>query len=297
MSDEFGPTTTRRDALRLLAAGIAGGTLLPALARADRADAMRADAMRAGTRRIERIGLQLYTVRNQLAKDVEGTIAAIAAAGVTELEFAGYYEKDPTWWKALLAKHSLTAPSAHMPLPATDAEWDKQFATANDMGHKIVIMPFLMPNQRKTADDWKKIAERLNIAGTKAKAAGLEFGYHNHDFEFAPIEGTTGFEILTTQTDRSLVHLELDLYWASKAGQDPLAIMQKMAGRVTCVHVKDMGPAPAHDFADVGAGSIDFKTILAKGRTMGLKHWFIERDVSPDPLASVKASAAAMKKL
>ena len=293
MSDEIGKTTTRRDMLRLLAAGVAGGTLLPALASAS----SRNDGVFADSRRIKHIGLQLYTVRDQLAKDIEGTIAAVAAAGITELEFAGYYNKDAAWWKALLKKHRLTAPSAHMPLPPTDDGWDKQFATANEMGHQIVIMPFLMPDQRKTKDDWKRIADRLNVAGKKAKAAGLEFGYHNHDFEFAPIDGTTGWEIITTQTDRSLVHLELDLYWATKAGQDPIAIMQKWSGRVTCVHVKDIGPPPARDFADVGAGSIDFKTILAKGRKMGLKHWFIERDVSPDPLASIRISAAAMKKL
>ena len=293
MSDEFGKATTRRDMLRLLAAGVAGGTLLPSLVSADARD----DGVFADSLRIKHIGLQLYTVRDQLAKDVEGTIAAVAAAGITELEFAGYYNKDAAWWKALLKKHGLTAPSAHMPLPATDADWDKQFATANAMGHRIVIMPFLMPDQRKTKDDWKRIADRLNVAGKKAKAAGLEFGYHNHDFEFAPIDGTTGWEIITTQTDRSLVHLEVDLYWATKAGQDPIAIMEKWSGRVTCVHVKDIGPPPARDFADVGAGSIDFKTILAKGRKMGLKHWFIERDVSPDPLASIRISAAAMKQL
>ena len=297
MSDEFGQATTRREMLRLLAAGVATGTLLPSLLSASSRHDEMVDGALVASRRIGRIGLQLYTVRDQLAKDIEGTIAAIAAAGVTELEFAGYYNKDAKWWKALLKKHRLTAPSGHMPLPPTDADWDKQFATAKAMGHQIVIMPFLTPDQRKTKDDWKRIADRLNIAGRKAKAAGLEFGYHNHDFEFAPIDGTTGWEIVTTQTDRSLVHLELDLYWATKAGQDPIALMQQWPGRVTCVHVKDIGPPPARDFADVGAGSIDFKTIIAKGRTMGLKHWFIERDVSPDPLASIRISAAAMKKL
>ena len=297
MSDEFGRATTRRDMLRLLAAGIAGGTLMPSLVSASSHHDEMMDGVLFDSRRIERIGLQLYTVRDLLAKDIEGTIAAIAAAGVTELEFAGYYNKDAKWWKALLKKHRLTAPSAHMPMPVTDDVWDTQFATANAMGHRIVIMPLLMLNQRKTKDDWYRIADRLNVAGKKAKAAGLEFGYHNHDFEFAPIDGTTGWEIVTTQTDRSLVHLELDLYWATRAGQDPLALMQRWPGRVTCVHVKDIGPPPARDFADVGAGSIDFKTIIAKGRTMGLKHWFIERDVSPDPLASIRISAAAMKKL
>jgi sugar phosphate isomerase/epimerase len=293
MSNEFVRATTRRDVLRVMAAGVAGGALLPSLARA----ATRDDLLDEESRRIDHIGLQLYTVRDAMAKDLEGTIAAVAAAGVTDLEFAGYYEKDPTWWKATLKKYNLIAPSAHLPLPETDAGWDKHMELANAMGHKIVIMPYLLPNQRKTKDDWKRVADRLNVGGTKAKAAGLEFGYHNHDFEFAPIEGTTGWDIITSQADKSLVHLEMDLYWTVKAGQDPVALMEKHKGRVTCCHVKDMGPAPKNDFADVGAGSIDFKTILTKGRALGLKHWFIERDVSPDPLASVRAGAAAMKKL
>lgn len=293
MSEKFTRNPSRRDALRLLAAGVVGGTLLPSLLSAESSG----DATHDGTRRIKRIGLQLYTVRTALAKDIEGTIAAIAAAGITELEFAGYYEKDAAWWKALLKKHGLTAPSAHMPMPPTDDGWDKQFDMAKQMGHGIVIMPFLDASQRKTKDDYKKVADRLNVAATKAKKAGLQFGYHNHDFEFAPMEGTTGYEILTTQTDKSLVKLELDLYWTIKAGQDPVAIMQKWSGRVICCHVKDMGPPPARAWADVGAGSIDFRNILAKGQTLGLKHWFIEHDQPADPIASIKASAAAMKAL
>ncbi len=303
MSNEIGRTTTRRDVLRLLATGVGGGALMPSLLAAcsSASDAKTgeasADSATGATAGLDRIGLQLYSVRTALEKDLEGTIAAIAAAGVTELEFAGYYGKDATWWKNTLTQHGLTAPAVHIPLPATDDGWDAPFAMANELGHQWAIMPFLTPGQRKTLDDWKGIVARLNVAAEKAKAAGLNFAYHNHDFEFATVDGTTPYELITSGTDASLVKLELDLYWTVKAGKDPLTIMSSMPGRVTCVHVKDAGPPPERAMLNVGEGTIDFKTIIATGRTMGLEHWFMEHDRPADPIAFVRASAAAMKKL
>jgi sugar phosphate isomerase/epimerase len=284
---------TRRHVLQLLAAGVAGSSLLPSLSRAD----ARSEPLDFETaRRINRIGLQLYTVRSALTKDLEGTIAAVAAAGITELEFAGYYNKTPAWWSETMKRHGLTAPATHEALPATDDGWSVIFDRANGMGHQIVIVPFVGNNYRGTRDNWMKLSERLNAGAQKAKAAGLQFAYHNHDFEFAPVDGTTGYDILTAQTDKALVHLELDMYWAVKAGRDPLEIMTTHKGRVICCHVKDASAAPERTMLDVGAGTIDFKTLLDKGRTLGLKHWFIEHDQPADPLASVKASAAAMLK-
>lgn len=282
---------SRRNVLKLLAAGVAGSALLPHLARA-------AGALEGGAvPRIDRLGLQMYTVRAALSKDIEGTIAAIAKAGITELEFFNPFGKDVAWWQALLKQHGLTAPSAHEALPKTDEDWKPIFDRAHGMGHKIVIVPFVGDDYRGSKANWQKLADRLNAGSRLAKAAGLQFGYHNHDFEFAPVEGTTGYEILTTQTDKDLVKLELDLYWTVKAGQDPLALMKRWPGRIVAVHVKDAGPAPERKMTEVGAGTIDFKTILAAGRKQGLQHWFIEHDNPTDPIASITASAAALKKL
>ncbi|WP_309670422.1 sugar phosphate isomerase/epimerase [Gemmatimonas sp.] len=280
---------SRREALQLLAVGVAGGAVLPSLAHAASGD----DADR---RRIGRIGLQLYTVRTALSKDLEGTIAAVAAAGITELEFAGYYDKSPAWWSERLKKHKLTAPATHEALPATDDGWSAILDRAKGMGHEIVIVPFVGNAYRGSRDNWLKLSERLNTGAQKAKAAGLQFAYHNHDFEFAPVGDTTGYEILTSNTDASLVKLELDMYWAVKAGRDPLDIMTAHKGRVICCHVKDASAAPERKMLDVGAGTIDFKMLLDKGRKLGLKHWFIEHDQPADALASIKASAAAMLK-
>ena len=283
---------SRRSVLQWLAAGVAGSALLPKLARAS-VSGTETDARR----RIEHIGLQLYTVRNAMAKDLEGTIAAVAATGITELEFAGYYNKRAGYWRALMKKHGLTSPSTHSGLPATDALWAPQFEMAKAMGHEWVIVPFV-GNDMRGADGFKKLADRLNSGAALAKKAGLRFGYHNHDFEFAPLpSGGTGYDYLLANTDASTVDFELDLYWAVKAGQDPLKLFDAHGKRIVCCHVKDAGPAPAREMMSVGAGTIDFKTILAKGRKMGLKHWYIEHDEPKDAMASITASAAAMKKL
>ena len=278
--------TTRRDVLRLLAAGVAGGTLLPRLASA------REVPRRA---RIDKIGLQLYTVRKAMAKDIEGTIAAVAAAGVREVEFAGYYNKPPAWWRALLKANGLSAPSTHIGLPKTDAEWVPLFAQAKAMEHNWVIVPYVGTEFRGSADNWKRLADRLNAGGALARKAGLNFGYHNHDFEFEPVGKTTGYELLMANTDKSNVDLELDIYWAVKAGQDPIKMLKRWRGRFACCHVKDAGPPPERAMLDVGAGTIDFPAILDVGRAQGLKHWFIEHDEPKDPMASVKASAQAMR--
>jgi sugar phosphate isomerase/epimerase len=284
---------SRREVLRLLTAGVAGSTLLPHLAQAASAAATDATVLP----RIERMGLQLYTVRAALAKDIEGTIAAIAKAGITELEFFNPFGKDVAWWNALLKKHNLTAPSSHEALPTTDNDWGPIFDRAHGMGHKLVVVPYVGDEYRGSKANWQRLAARLNTGAQKAKAAGLQFAYHNHDFEFAPVDGTTGYEIVTTQTDANAVKLELDLYWTVKAAQDPLALMKRWPNRIVAVHVKDAGPAPERTMTEVGAGTIDFKTILATGRTQGLQHWFIEHDNPADPIASITTSAAALKKL
>jgi sugar phosphate isomerase/epimerase len=278
----------RREALvRLMGAVVAGGTassLVPGLL----------GAATPGPGRLERIGLQLYTVRRALATNLEGTIAAVAAAGVRELEFAGYYDKSAAWWRERMGHHGLSAPSTHIGLPATDDAWGPLLDQAAAMGHRWVIVPFVGNEFRGSLASWQRLAGRLNVLGAKARALGMRAGYHNHDFEFAPVDGTTGFDIIAGETDPSLVDLELDLFWTVKGGHDPLALFAKYPRRITCCHVKDAGPPPQREMRDVGAGTLDFRTILAAGRSAGLQHWFIEHDNPADPIASVRASATAM---
>lgn len=282
---------TRRSVLRLLAAGVTGGTLLPQLLRAAERTTV-SDRVR----RIERIGLQLYTVRRAMTADIEGTIAAVAAAGISELEFAGYYNKSAQWWRDLMRTHGVTSPATHIGLPATDSAWEPHFAMSKEMGHTYVIVPSV-GNAFRSPDGFKRLADRLNSGGALARASGLRMAYHNHDFEFAPLDmGGNGMSILLANTDPSLVEFELDLYWAVKGGQDPLSMLKAHPNRFACCHVKDAGPAPEREMMDVGAGTLDFATILRDGRAVGLKHWFIEHDQPKDALASIAASAAAMKR-
>ncbi len=248
------------------------------------------------TSRISKIGLQLYTVRDLMKKDVEGTLAAVAGAGYTEVEFAGYFDKSPADIRAMLDRHGLTAPSVHTGDIAPDA-WAKAIDAAHVIGHEYIVVPWIPEERRKTLDDWKRVAADFNRAATTAKAAGVQFAYHNHDFEFPLVEGRVPYDVLLAETDPKLVQLEIDLYWITKGGQDPLAYFARWPGRVPLVHVKDALGAPDYKMVDVGAGTIDWKRIFARSEQAGIRHYFVEHDQPADPIASIKASYDYLKRL
>jgi sugar phosphate isomerase/epimerase len=248
------------------------------------------------TNRISKIGLQLYTVRDLMKKDVEGTLAAVAGAGYTEVEFAGYFDKTPAEIRAMLDRHGLTAPSVHTGDIAPDA-WAKALDAAHVVGHEYIVVPWIPEERRKTLDDWKAVAADFNRVAATAKAAGLQFAYHNHDFEFPLVEGRVPYDVLLAETDPKLVQLEIDLYWITKGGQDPLAYFARWPGRVPLVHVKDSLGAPDNKMVDVGAGKIDWKRIFARSAQAGIKHYFVEHDQPADPIASITASCAYLKQL
>ena len=246
--------------------------------------------------RLSRIGLQLYTVRDLMEKDVEGTLSAVAGAGYTEVEFAGYFDKTPADIRAMLDRHGLTAPAVHTGDIAPEA-WAKALDAAHVIGHKYIVVPWIPEERRKTLDDWKRVAADFNRVAATAQAAGVQFAYHNHDFEFPLVEGQVPYDVLLAETDPKLVQLEIDLYWITKGGQDPLAYFARWPGRVPLVHVKDSLGAPDHKMVDVGAGTIDWKRIFAQSAQGGIKHYFVEHDQPADPIASITASCAYLKKL
>lgn len=243
------------------------------------------------------VGLQLYTVRALMARDPEGALAVLAVAGVREVEFAGYFDRSPEVLRTLLDRHGLAAPSAHVPLPSTPAEWLPVFDAAEALGHRWLVIPWVGRDVRASLDGWRRLADALNDAGRRASAHNLRIAYHNHDFEFAITDGAMAYDVFVERLDASLVDLELDLYWAVKAGQDPQRMVADRPGRFPLWHLKDAGPAPQRAMMDVGAGAIDFAALFAAGEQAGLRHAFIEHDNPPDLMASVRASASALQQL
>jgi len=247
-------------------------------------------------RRLDKVGLQLYTVRDKMKDDFEGTLAHVAEIGYKEVEFAGYFGHSPADVKAILDRHGLSAPSTHIALAGEDA-WQTSLETAKAIGHEYIVVPWIPEERRKTLADWKSVADVFNRAARQAHDAGLQFAYHNHDFEFPKVDGQVPYDVLLQNTDPKLVQLEIDLYWMTKGGQDPLAYFARWPGRIPLVHVKDSAGAPEHKMVDVGQGKIDWKRIFAKQDQAGIKHFFVEHDQPPQPFDDIAVSYRYLKNL
>jgi sugar phosphate isomerase/epimerase len=258
------------------------------------------------THHIDRVGLQLYTVRDQMKQDFDGTIAQVAQIGFREVEFAGYFGKSPKEARAILDKNGLTSPSTHVPYADIETKLPETIETAHIMGQKFVVCPWIDVAVRKQPDTWKRAAELFNKAGETTHKAGIQFAYHNHAFEFQPYDTLNGempYEFLLTKTDAALVKMELDLCWITVAGKDPIAYFNRYPGRFPLVHVKDWAAgtgaslyadavgSPVKDghIANVGSGTIDWQSIFAYSNKAGIKHYFVENDEAKsfdDPRAS-----------
>lgn len=249
------------------------------------------------------IGLQMYTVRKLINDDnAADIIGRIAAIGFRELEIFAYTEENKFWgmkpeaFKALLDKHQLTAPSAHtnLPLLFSEGKTDELILAckaAKIVGTKYITVAWLDEKYRKNAEDYFSVASKLNTAGKICQQYGLQLAYHNHDFEFKKWEdGSTGYDIILKNTDKELVKMELDLYWVTKAGIDPVKLFEENPGRFPMFHVKDMDKTTGA-FTEVGSGVIDFKRIFKKRKTAGAVHLFIEQDeIAGDVWESISKS-------
>lgn len=246
------------------------------------------------------MALQLYSVRDFVAKDLEGTLEKLATIGYREIELYGYdgtfFGKTPKEFKAILKNTGVKVISSHhvsgiaSKAPGSLSNgWDKAVEDLDFLGAKFMACSYLFPNER-TKEIYTSLPDLLSKSGAKAKQAGIQFAYHNHDFEFEPFNDTLFYDHLLKNTSADQVQMELDLYWISRAGFDPIQYFEKYPGRFPLWHVKDM-EAGTKDITEVGHGTIDFDKIFAHRNQAGLKKWFVEQDVSKgDMFKSITSS-------
>lgn len=243
------------------------------------------------------LGVQLYTVRDQMRTDFEGTLEKVAEIGYNEFEFAGYNDRTPAQVRALIDRLDVTAPSSHLGVNLFRDSLEKTIADAGEIGHEYLVVPSA---NGRTVEGWTQLAADFNRYGEAARGAGMRFGYHNHAGEFEDLGGgVTAYDILLRETDADLVDMELDLYWAVRGGQDPVAMFGRNPGRFKLFHVKDMTDrAGTQAMAPVGEGEIDFQTIFEHVPEAGTEHFFVEHDnAAESPGGSLASIATSYRNL
>ena len=291
---------SRRTFLFELAAMGVGTSVLASCAGAGTGAAAASSSTAAGAN-ANMIGLQMYTVRDQLQKDFDATVDQIAKIGYRNLEFAGYYNRTPEQVRALLDRVGAVSRSAHIGAQLMRQDAAAQIRSAKTIGQEYITLPSYNWGREGLAG-WRKGIAEFNTWGAMCRDAGIKLAYHNHANEFAPLEGTTGYDVLVKEVDPKLVDFELDLYWAKFADQDPVALFAKYPGRFAMWHVKDMVVTGTQKgMTPVGKGTIDFKAIFAKAGQSGMKYFFVEHDTAGQypggSLASAQASYEYLRQL
>jgi sugar phosphate isomerase/epimerase len=249
------------------------------------------------------VGLQLYTLRNQLPHDVKGVIAKVAKAGFQHVETFGYSATNGFWglsatnFKQLLQENNLTTPSGHYGLNKLLSsggmkEVDTAIETAQVLGQQYITIPSIDQNLVKTAADITSVVKKVNLAADRISEAGLKTAYHNHNFEFDTVDSVMLYDVLLQETNAASLHFEMDLYWVVRAGQDPLKWFAKYPGRFSMVHVKDMDKQKPELNTEVGKGSVNFKHIFSKAKLAGIKNYIVEQEnFKIDPYTSISTSS------
>jgi sugar phosphate isomerase/epimerase len=250
------------------------------------------------------LGAQLYTVRQDAARDLPAVLEAIRKIGYTEVEtYWDIYGHPAAELRRMIGDHGLKVPSGHFNYDGLEAKFDY----AKSLGVEYVICPMLPESMWFTLDGYKRAADQFNIWGEKIHQAGMQFGFHNHNYEFRRFGDTTGFETMMNRCDPKLVCIEMDCYWITQAGGDPLQMFQQYGNRIKLLHLKDRKPgfpttqvkdAAAEHFTEVGAGTIHWREILAAAKKNGVKHLFVERDSGDLPaMESLRISYQNLQKI
>jgi sugar phosphate isomerase/epimerase len=258
------------------------------------------------------LGIQLYTVRNDLKTNFTGVLGKLAAMGYKEVE-AGFTDSGeidfnggpPAKFRKMLQDAGLSVPSCHFPVPKDDAEW----AAGIERAHQLNLQYMLCagpPEGTDSLDAWKRAADFFNHLGKLCRSAGIQFAYHNHNHEFRVYDGVIAYDELLRSTDPTLVKMELDCFWMTFAGRDPVEYMHKYPGRFPLLHIKGLkagykpttGHFEGNPFTEVGNGVIDWKRIFEAARVGGMKYYYVEQDMWDRPsLESAAISAAYLQKL
>lgn len=289
------------------------------------------NALFAGKQLIKKIGIQFFSLPKMLETDTEAAFAMLSQMGYSEMEMYGPYSfsaqaAQESWKavtpslgfsgsgyfghsieeiKAMLKKHRLTAPSMHTDLESLQTKMKEMAEAAHTLGHEYVVLPAIPDEKRKTLDDYKRMADAFNAIGASAKSEGIKFAYHNHGYGLSEMQGQIPLYIILDNTDPSTVFLEMDLYWTTAGGADPVALLEKYKNRYRLMHVKDMkekvrfsgdGGDPGQWIAlfpymtTAGDGVLDLPNILTTAKTNGVQHFIVEQDMVANPQEALKKS-------
>lgn len=257
------------------------------------------------------IGIQLYTLRNEIKEDVAATLKAVADAGYKQVEPYGF----PNAGEMIAAAkdNGLAVNSSHFAWESvTDPEkkgvpkFTDILEKAKDAGLSHLVIPYVHAHNRKDADGYMTLAERMNVAALEAKSAGIQLAYHNHAFEFQPLEGGyCGYDIFTKEFVPEM-HFEVDVFWIKVGGKDPAELVRSLKRRVSQLHLKDLekgtavpnyGKLPNEAFRELGDGMIPMEPIIEAAEEAGVAHCHVEQDQSPDPIASIQQSMKHLQSL
>ena len=242
-------------------------------------------------RRLRRVGIQLYTLRDDARRDLERTLGDIAAAGYNDVEMLGgmnNFGMPPARVRAILDRNGLRAPSTHVGGGAFD-DLDRQLADAATLGHQYLILASLPVGASPTLDDYRRWADRLNESGRRSMTQGVRIGFHNHASDMKLIDGVVPYDILIERTDSAVVRHQLDTGNMAMAGHDPLEYMRRFGTRYWSFHIKDVPSLGAAKDTELGKGVIDFKRLLASIDRIDEKHLFVEQETYPGaPLDSAR---------
>lgn len=255
------------------------------------------------------VGIQLYTVRDHLEKDLPGTIRKVAEFGYREVEIgdAGYYGAGPRELRRILNANGLNAVSIHFGERELRTGLEKRIAGAQECGISYIGLSSLNDNDRKSLDAVKRDAEWFNQVGETVSRLGGRFFYHGHNFDYAPVSGSVIYDELIRRTDPKFVSFQIDCFWCVHAGKDPVDYFHRFPGRFPQLHIKDLKPGypptTGEDsrpgaFTEVGQGVIDWKRIFRAAKLGGLKHYYVEQDTCDrDSLESARISCAYLRNL